>query len=409
MRDETPNHRTPRFILYVFITFGVLATTSSLVARGRAPSGIDFTQDYVSARSFADGDSAYRPIDELLTRYDRPTHSTHLLLKSNPHPPVAVLLTLPFAGLEFEPALMALWWTQLLALAVAWVACFAIFRPAVPGWFWALGGGAFGLWAPFWQGMGWGHPVGVLALCTAAVWAFGRAGRPFAFGFALATAILIRPLFAMHVVLACGWTMRQQMKCAAGLVVGGLIPFAGIGITPWEWYRLASHAGGFVSWNGSIPAVLELGPRGAQLLYAAAAAVLALLRWRGLCADATIAVVGVVALLFYPLAWPIYDASLIPVVAWVLARADTSTTRAAVMGVAVYLILRTLPDIKAGENGAGLAEMLARNKTWFQLFARGVLLSGVVATYRRTRPCRRASASESADAGRPQVSASVPF
>ena len=136
--------------------------------------------------------------------------------------------------------------------------------------------------------------------------------------------------------------VRQQAKALAGLLVGGLVPFALLGIWPWEWYRLASDAGGYVSGCGSLPGVFHLGAGGGQLLYALAAAVLAWLRWRGLGVDETAALASVTAMLAYPLAWFQYDTSLIPVVAWVAAGVAVTGNRVALWGLVLYLLMRTV-------------------------------------------------------------------
>jgi hypothetical protein len=308
------------------------------------------------------------------------------MVRTNPHPPVAVLLTLPYAGMDFETALKWVWWTQVAALALTWALCFEMFRPRVPGWAWGLAGGAFGLWAPVWEGMAWGQPVGLLALGTLAIWGLARAERPFAFGLVLAAVTLVRPFVAIQIVLACGWSFRQQGKAAAGLLVGGILPFALLGITPWEWYRLASDAGGYVAGGGTIPGVLNLGPKGGQLLYSLAAAVLAWFRWRGLGVDSTAVLGAVAAMLVYPLAWFQYDTSLVPVVGWVVARVAVSGNRLAPWGLVVYLLMRTVPDINPTAGGQGLAEVLARNKAWLQVLARGTLLGVVILVARARGP-----------------------
>jgi Glycosyltransferase family 87 len=302
-----------------------------------------------------------------------------------------VLLTVPYAAADFPTALLWLRWTQLAAIALVWALCYELFRPPVPGWAWALAGGAFGLWAPVWQGLAWGQPIGLLALGTLGVWWLARSERPFAFGLVLAAATLVRPFLALHVVLACGWPVRQQAKAAAGLLVGGLVPFALLGVWPWDWYRLASDAGAYVSGCGSIPGVLNLGAAGGQALFALAAAVLAWLRWRGLGVDETAALAAVAAMLAYPLAWFQYDASLIPVVAWVVAGVATAGNRAALWMLVAYLLLRALPDMIPTPGGTGLVEALARNKGWLQVLGRAVLLGAVVSVIRGGRVSARGS------------------
>jgi len=55
--------------------------------------------------------------------------------------------------------------------------------------------------------------------------------------------------------------------------------------------------------------------------------------------------------------------------------------RLALWPLVLYLLMRTIPDlVPAG--GSGLAEMMARNKLWLQVIARGLLLGSVVAALR---------------------------
>lgn len=377
-------------LVHTLVTFGTLAAASLWVARDRTAAVSDLPQDYASARAWLDGDSAYLPLGEMLVRYGFPPPSADVMVGTNPHPPVAVLLTVPYAFSDFDTALAAVRWTQLVALALAWALCFELFRPPVPGFVWALLGGAFGLWAPVWQGLAWGQPVGLLALGTVGIWALARAERPFAFGVVLAAVTLVRPFTAIHVVLLCGWNARQQARAVAGLAVGGLVPFALLGVTLWDWYRLASDAGGYVSGCGSLPGVLGLGPKGGQLLYAAAALVLAWLCRRGTAVDTLVALAAVTAMLAYPLAWFQYDVSLVPVVAWVAARVAATGDRLALRCLVAYLLLRTVPDVIPAPGAAGLVEVLAQYKGWLQVVARGALLAAVVAVRESGPLARRA-------------------
>lgn len=382
--------RRAAFALHAIVTFAVLALAYSWVSRGRTAVVTDLPQDYASARAWLDGDSPYLPLAELHVRYGFPPPEEHVKVRTNPHPPVAVLLTVPYARLDFPTALEAVRWTQLVALSLVWAWCFELFRPPVPGFAWSLAGGLFGLWVPVWQGLAWAQPIGLLALGTLGLWVLGRSKKCFAFGLLLALVTLVRPFVAIHIVQAVAWNWRQRGLMAAGLLVGAVVPFALLGVTPWEWYRLASDAGHYVNGCGSLPGVFELGPKGGQILYAVAAAVLAWVRWRGLDADTTAALAAVTAMLAYPLAWFQYDTSLVPVVAWVTARVAVTGNRLATWSLVVYVLLRSVPDMIATPGGTGFAEWLARNKDWLQVLARMVLLGAVVAV--RGRPPAAVSA-----------------
>lgn len=363
------------------VTFAVLWATLSWTLRESRAHGDDLVQDYVSARALLDGLSPYRPLDELRERVGIPPRPDHVMVRTNPHPPGAVLLTVPFAGADFGAALDRVRLAQLAALAAAWALVYSLVAPPMPGWMWGVLGGAFGVWAPVWQGLDWGQPVGVLALAAAVVWALGRAPWPLAFGLVLGLACTVRPFFAINCVVAVGWTRRQQLTALAGALVGGLAPFAAVGIAPWEWYRLASEAGAYVEGCGSLPGVLGLGTGAGVLMYAAAFGVLAALRWRGLSADGTLALAAVAAMLTYPLAWFQYDVSLIPVVAWVAVTAHRTDSRFALLAVVLFVAARAVPDIIP--DTGGWADVVGRAKGWVQVAARGVLLSGTVAAVRR--------------------------
>src|SRR6187551_3468268 len=90
--------------VHTLITFAVLAGVSAWVARDRRSAISDLPQDYVSARAWLDGQSAYGPLGEMYTRYGI-VHDPERITPINPHPPVAVLLTVPYARADFDTAL----------------------------------------------------------------------------------------------------------------------------------------------------------------------------------------------------------------------------------------------------------------------------------------------------------------
>jgi hypothetical protein len=302
----------------------------------------------------------------------------HVKVRYNPHPPGAILLTVPLAGFNFDRALDATRLLQLAALAAAWTLAYRMFAPPVPSGIWGLFGGMFGIWAPVWQGLDWGQPIGLLALAGTGIWAFSRRPRPLAFGLLLGLACTIRPFFGIAAVVAIAWPVRFQILAAAGALVGGLVPFAILNIAPWQWYRLASDAGAYVAECGSLPGVLHLSTGGGIALYALAAVGLALWRRRGLDADSTCALAAVAAMLTYPLAWFQYDVSLIPVAAWLGVEAHRSGKRLPLACLAAFLAARALPDI-IPTGAATAADAIARIKSWLQVAARGTLLVGAIA------------------------------
>lgn len=374
-----------RLLAQTAITFVVLLSTTYFPLRQSRAHGDDLVQDYVSARAWIAGESPYQTLNQLREQAGFPPVPDHVRVRFNPHPPGAILLTAGLARMDFATAL---WWgrgLQLLALALTWAIAYRLFDPPTSPWLWALIGGLFGVWAPLWQGLDWGQPVGVLALVVIAAWGLARKERPGWFGLVLGFACTVRPFVAILAVLACGWSWRKLRIALAATLVGGLVPFLLTGIWPWEWYRLASDAKGYVEECGSLPGVLGIGNAGGVVLFALAVCVLAYLRYRGLNLDFTAALAAVCAMLTYPLAWFQYDVSLVPVVAWVAAQATRSGNRLALLSLLAFLLLRTMPDIIPDPQGTGLVDVIGRNKGWVQVTARGLLLLSVSAvTWRRS-------------------------
>ena len=185
-------------------------------------------------------------------------------------------------------------------------------------------------------------------------------------------------------------------RSAAGAAISGLVPFAVLQIWPWDWYRLASHASGYVPGCGTVPGVLDLGVTGGLICFAFAAGVSAWLRWSGLGIDPTAAAAMVAAMLVYPLAWFQYDTCLLPVVAWLIAGITATGNRLILWGLVVYLLLRTIPDLMPGPGAGVIVEWLAQYKNWIQVIARGILLGTVAASILNSKISRLKPSSEGA-------------
>ena len=121
----------------------------------------------------------------------------------NPHPPLAVVLAVPFAPVAFPTAFLAYQVAQVLCLAVTWtIACRTFARG---GWLAASLGGLVGLWSPVWQGLDWGQPVGFVALATVSLWLAARGDpRSGVAGGLLALACCLRPFQQWAQVIARG-------------------------------------------------------------------------------------------------------------------------------------------------------------------------------------------------------------
>src|SRR5580704_2612942 len=130
-------HPIERVVCHSLLMIAGLAIAFTLGSGDRRAAARDLRQDYTSARAWLDGDSAYRPLSELFDRYGFPPAAPDVMVLYNPHPPAAILLTVPFALTRFETAAQLVVWTQLVALAFTWVLCYELFRPRIPEWAWA--------------------------------------------------------------------------------------------------------------------------------------------------------------------------------------------------------------------------------------------------------------------------------
>jgi hypothetical protein len=361
------------------LTFLILFAFYAAVGRAVPGTGDDLVQDYVSARAWMDGADPTRPLDELRARVGLPPAGDAMKVAYTPHPPGAILATVPFAALgDFSQALLAYQLAQLASIAIAWNWARGLVGSPPGAVAWAVCGGVFGLWSPVWQGVSWGQPDGFLALAAVGVWAAARSHRPVAFGVALGVACSLRPFFALLAVLAGGWPGRRAGAAALATAVTAALPFAVYRVWPWDWLRLASAAEVYVRDCGSVPGVLGLGAAGGMAVYAAAAAGLLVARLRGLPADATVAVGLVLAMLTYPLAWFHYDVILLPVVAWVFGRAEAAGDRWAVRGVAAYVLLRAIPTLDPALARDGGVGAVVQHQGVIQVAARVLLLAAAV-------------------------------
>jgi hypothetical protein len=381
---------------YCCLTFVLLFATYTLLTTIQPGNGVDLVQDYAAARVWLDGDDPYMPLNDLRARMGLgPVHES-VKVGHNPHPPGAILATVPVAWIDdFMVALRVLELLQLAFLAVAWTWVRTFVSHPPPGWKWAAAGGLFGLWAPLWQGASWGQPDGMLALAVVALWWAARTDRVLLFGLILGMACSVRPFFGIAAVVAIGWPVARMMTAGVVATVAAAAPFALCRVWPWEWYRVASEASGYVQDCGSLPGVLGLSTEVGVVLYVLAAAGLIAARLRGLPVDSTLAVGLTLALITYPLAWFHYDVALIPVAAWVIFRVSVSSDRIGRLAVASYLALRSIPDLDPNRPVATWVHFVDDNQNVLQVFARFVLLFAVIWMSRKNW-ARYASASSAA-------------
>ena len=107
--------------------------------------------------------------------------------------------------------------------------------------------------------------------------------------------------------------------------------------------------------------------------------VLASLRRYRLSLDTTASLAVVGAMLVYPLAWFQYDACLLPAIGWGDGAYNRDRKSIRHLGVNSRLIAANDSKIMPTQNGEGFVEIVARNKNWIQVIARGILFGVVVA------------------------------
>jgi hypothetical protein len=205
----------PRGRAWVWIALGTLALFAQgpSFLRSLRPArsqGVDFFQEWASARFVLDGTPAYQSQDLALVRYlglERDPHDPQFI-SHNAHPPSSILLALPLASLDYPDATLA-WNLVSLALIVAGIAIVAReleIQPAAWSIFPVL---ALGLTCnPLRQTLNQGQLNGVLLFLLVAAWSADRRGRQEQAGLlvALAAAIKLFPAFLLgHFLLRRRW------------------------------------------------------------------------------------------------------------------------------------------------------------------------------------------------------------
>ncbi|HKA07062.1 MAG TPA: hypothetical protein VKD71_07370 [Gemmataceae bacterium] len=373
----------------IALAVGALAASIVILAPKPQTGGEDLVQDYLSARALLAGEDPYQPLQPLRGRMGLPA-STQFEMKSeyNPHPPIAVLLSVPIAWLPFDEAYRVHCVIQVVLLGVAWVFCCrlaGIRSPALS----VAGGTLLGLWPPVWGGLDWGQPVGVLAILAVALWtlvpaepdapsegdaASVKAASPSlgalgsaetAFGLLLVIGCLVRPLFAGFAATAGRWTVPRLTAVAVPAVGIFLGSFLIVGVTPWDWYVQATQVRGFTAAGSSIPAVLHLSAAVGVVGFVLWVTFTAFLASRGLPAREATAVGLIGGLLWYPLAWFHYEVVLLPIGIWAAGEAGRRRHWFTLLAVAAYVALRFIPPYAR----------IAGSMTWLPVVGRLCLLA----------------------------------
>jgi Glycosyltransferase family 87 len=268
------------------------------------------------------------------------------------------LLTLPFAGLPFATAFLACKSVNIVALALAWNLAWLSFgrltRLSV------LAGGLVGLWAPLWQGLDFGQPVGLIALGMMVVWMVARGpdekepGGPgpsgrnsFFSGLLVGMLCTLRPYFFILTAAAMNRSPRNLRCAVAGAVAGAGLMFAVVGITPWSWWLYhASGSSPYANIVGTLGGVLHLGSLGGIILYLLSWLILSWFRRKSLGVDVTMALAMGAILWTYPLAWYHYDVLMVPACVWIGLESHRRDERWPTFALMLYLISRAYPSVQ---------------------------------------------------------------
>lgn len=183
----------------------------------------DFFQEWASARNRLNGLPIYTSQGITLERYLQLSHNPNhpFFIEFNAHPPSAVLLGLPFAGLDFADA-FALWnvLSLLFLAASAWLIVRELHLPFSP-WDLLPAITLMLLCYPFWHQMVHGQLNLLLLLLLTASWAADRRGHPHWAGtlVGLAVAIKLFPGFVfVYFVFRREWTaVRTGLLALAGI------------------------------------------------------------------------------------------------------------------------------------------------------------------------------------------------
>jgi hypothetical protein len=354
-----------RFLGSILVTSLLLGATVAWSLRQPKAWGDDLVQDYLSAQALLRGEDPYQDLVLMREQGGFPPNGGEPL-HVNPHPPVAILLTIPYTSLPFEKALLVSQIVQILALGIAWN--WAWIRFDRGGWIAAFAGGLLGFWAPVWQGIDWGQPIGLIALSTMILWHLAQTKNSFFCGLSMSLICTLRPFFVIISAAAMRWSLKDLVLGVIGGMIGSAIAFALVGITPWDWYSRASVAGRYTNDCGSVAGIFHLGTNAGIVFYLCAWLGVSFAHYRGLSLDATVAIAITAGMLTYPLAWYQYDVCLIPVLVWFGLRSHQLESRVGFMALCLYIAMRAIPNL------SGNSEL----QLLLQVKGRAVLLLGLI-------------------------------
>jgi hypothetical protein len=226
----------------VVVSAALIALMAPEFVRSFTPGpqeGIDFFQDWSSARNWREGLPVYTHLRVTAERYLGRTFSADedLAVPVNAHPPTSILFTLPFAWLGYPEATTA--WNVLSIIALA-LAVFLICRTLgyrLPGW-WLAPALALALTCnPLRHQVQMGQINGALLALLVGMWVAERSGRLRTAGIllAVATTIKLTPgLFIGFYLLRRRWLLVAWT--ATAIVVLTASTAAIIGVESYQAY-----------------------------------------------------------------------------------------------------------------------------------------------------------------------------
>jgi hypothetical protein len=201
----------------------IASQTPTLLERLYPPRTItyDFYQDWASARNALTGVPIYADIGLTIERYlgwPLPDHWPAQYWRMNFHPPPAVLITMPFAWLDYPAAFF--WWSllslgALVASAVMFTRQLAVTMSAAA---WLIAIAVLTIWYPFREQLMQGQVNLVLLAALTGIWSADRSGRPQLAGVLLGFATAVKMFPGLLFVY---FAVRHQWS----VVVAGLVSF----------------------------------------------------------------------------------------------------------------------------------------------------------------------------------------
>lgn len=193
----------------------------------------DFYQDWGSARNHQIGLPVYSHHAVSIPRHLQIPFDPAAGVDYNAHPPTTVLLTLPFAFLDYRDAVLAWNTISLAAFLISLVVTARILH--APAWLWTPVLAALPFCHPLYGSLFQGQLTLILVLLVTATWALDRSGRSDVAAVALGIAIAIK-LFPAYLLLIPAAQGRIRPILIALTTFVGLSAVAAL-VLGWGAYR----------------------------------------------------------------------------------------------------------------------------------------------------------------------------